>query len=135
MIAPYQARFNMLPLDVSKCGASSSAHSRAAGIHRWIPAFAGTSGRKEFQLDELNRNPAEIAEIGMQRIAFAREHHARERAGEHDMAGFERHAMGAELVGKPGDAERRMAEHARSDPGLLDLRVAVHHAADPAQIG
>src|SRR5580704_5804693 len=40
----------------------------------------------------------------------------------------------AELVGEPGDAKRRMAEHAGGDAGLLDLGVAIHDAADPAQI-
>ena len=42
--------------------------------------------------------------------------------------------MLAELVGEPGDAERRMAEHAGGDAGLLDLGILVHDAADPAQV-
>src|SRR5271168_3428086 len=53
--------------------------------------------------NELHRDASETAEIGVQRVALAREDHARERAGEHDMAGFERHAVGAEFVGEPGD--------------------------------
>ena len=50
------------------------------------------------------------------------------------MAGLEPHTQRAELVGEPGDAERRMAEHAGGDAGLLDLGVAIHDAADPAQV-
>ncbi len=50
------------------------------------------------------------------------------------MADFQRHAVLAELVGEPSDAERGMAEHAGGDAGLLDLRIAIHDAADPAQI-
>ena len=50
------------------------------------------------------------------------------------MTRLERHAVLAELVGEPGDAERGMPEHAGGDAGLLDLRIAVHDAADPAQI-
>src|SRR4030067_481021 len=41
-----------------------------------------------------------------------RDHTAGDRAGQPQMAGLERGAHGAELVGEPGDAERRMAEHA-----------------------
>ena len=70
----------------------------------------------------------------MQRPALAGMHHPRERAGQHEMPDIERDAMLAELIGEPGDAERRMAEHAGSDAGLLDLGIAVHDAADPAQI-
>src|SRR5580658_5990693 len=70
----------------------------------------------------------------MQRVALAREHDTRKRAGEHEMARFERYAMLADLVGEPGHAERGMAEHARGDASLLDLRIAVQHAADPAQV-
>src|ERR1700722_1790801 len=84
--------------------------------------------------NKLHRDAAELTEIGVQRIALARMDHAGERAGEHDVAGLERHAVLAELVGEPGDAKRRMAEHAGGDAGLLDLGVAVHDAADPAQV-
>src|SRR5271167_3243977 len=84
--------------------------------------------------NKLQRDAAEGAEIGVQRVALPGEHHARERTGEYEMARLERHAMRAQLVGEPGDAERRMAEHAGGDAGLLDLRVTVHDAADPAQI-
>src|SRR6202451_433597 len=84
--------------------------------------------------NELQRDAAELAEIGVQRIAFARMDHAGERAGEHDVAGLECHAVEAELVGEPGDAERRMAEHAGGDAGLLDLGVAVNDAAAPAKV-
>ena len=40
------------------------------------------------------------------------------------MAGLERGADAAELVGEPGHAERRMTEHAGGEPGLLDLGIA-----------
>src|SRR5262245_25546525 len=50
------------------------------------------------------------------------------------MPGLERDAMLAELVRKPRDAKRRMAEHAGGDAGLLDLGILVHDAADPAQV-
>src|SRR6201981_2760576 len=84
--------------------------------------------------DELDGDAAETAEIGVQRVALAGVDHARERAGQHQMPDIECDAVLAELIGKPGDAERRMAEHAGSDAGLLDLRIAIHDAADPAQI-
>ena len=70
----------------------------------------------------------------MDGVALLREYHAGERAGEHDVAGFERVAVRTDLVGEPGDAERRMAEHAGGEPRLLDLGILVHDAADPAQV-
>ena len=70
----------------------------------------------------------------MDGVALLREHHTREGAGKHDMAGLERDAVLSELVGKPGDAERGMAEHAGGKAGLFDLGILVHDAADPAQI-
>src|SRR5581483_8919066 len=84
--------------------------------------------------NKLDGDAAERAEIGMQRVALLGEHHAGERAGEHEMAGLEGNAVRPELVGEPGDAERRVAEHAGGDTGLLDLGIAIHDAADPAQI-
>src|ERR1051326_2539806 len=84
--------------------------------------------------NKLYGETAEQTEIGVQRVALAGEHDAGERAGEHQVAGIERDAVLAELVGEPGDAERRMAEHAGGDAGLLDLGVALPDAADPAQI-
>src|SRR5271163_645462 len=74
-------------------------------------------------LYKLHRNAAERAEVGVQRVALSGVHDAGERAGEHDMADIERHAMLAELVGKPGDAERGMTKHAGGDAGLLDFRI------------
>ena len=50
------------------------------------------------------------------------------------MAGLERVAVRADLVGEPGDAERRMAEHAGGQARLLDFGILVHDAADPAQV-
>src|SRR5579872_5763446 len=43
-------------------------------------------------------------------------------------------AMRANLVGEPGDAERRMAQNAGSETRLLDFGIAVHDAAHPAQV-
>src|SRR5215831_13601206 len=97
-------------------------------------AFHSLLATRYSPLHELNSDAAERAEVGMQRVALAGEHHAGERSGEHKMAGLERHAVAAELVGEPGDAEGRMAEHAGRDAGLLDLRILVHDAADPAQV-
>jgi len=64
----------------------------------------------------------ELAEIGVQRIALACKHDARERAGKDEMAWFKRHAVLAEFVGKPRHAERRMAEHTGSNAGLFNFR-------------
>src|SRR5262245_19415207 len=89
---------------------------------------------KARESNKLHGEAAELAEIRMQRGAFLGEHDARERTGKDQMAGLERHTQRAELVGEPGDAERGMAEHASSDAGLLDLGVAIHDAADPAQV-
>ena len=50
------------------------------------------------------------------------------------MAGLERVAKLANLVGEPGNAERRMAEHAGGETRLLDFGILVHDAADPAQV-
>ena len=83
---------------------------------------------------ELHRDAAERTEIGVQRIALARKYHARKRAGEHQMTGVQRNAVLPQLVGKPSDAERRMPEHAGSDAGLFDFGIALHDAADPAQV-
>src|SRR5689334_7589344 len=85
-------------------------------------------------LYELDGKPAERTEIGVQRITLLRENDTGKRAGEHDVSRLERMPMRTDLVGKPGNAERRMAEHARRKPRLLDLRVAIHDAADPAQV-
>src|SRR5258708_22673612 len=85
-------------------------------------------------LDELNGDAAERPEVGVQRVALLREYDAGEGAGEHDMPRLERGADAAELVGEPGDAERRMAKHAGGQTRLFDLGVTVHDAADPAQI-
>src|SRR2546422_5900658 len=85
-------------------------------------------------LDELHRDSAERPEVPVQGVALVREHDARERAGEYQVTGFERHATFSQPVGEPGDAERRMAEHARGEARLLDLGVAVHDAAGPAQV-
>src|SRR5262249_58586993 len=62
--------------------------------------------------DELDGDAAETTKIGVQRVALASMHHAGERAGQHQMPDLKGDAVLAELIGKPGDAERRMAEHA-----------------------
>src|ERR1044071_2734004 len=85
-------------------------------------------------LNELNRDSAQGAEVTVQGIAFVRKHDARERASENQVPGIERHAVFPEAVGEPGDAERRVAEHARGEARLLDLGVAVHDSAGPAQV-
>jgi hypothetical protein len=61
----------------------------------------------------------------MQRVAFLREYDASERAGKNDMPGLKRVPVRTNLVGKPGHAERRMAQHTGGQAGLLDLRIAV----------
>src|SRR6202042_1466851 len=131
--------------------AARSPESMFADLWLWIPdsrgpsppaghfgpdplAASGMARGGEGGSNKLQGDAAQRAEIGVQGVALLGVHHAGERAGENQMAGLERHAVGAELVGKPGDAERRMAEHAGGDAGLLDLGVAVHDAADPAQI-
>src|SRR4029077_17478790 len=83
---------------------------------------------------ELNGNTSERAEIGVQRIALFGKHHARERARQHQMAGLERDSVASQLVCKPRNPERRVAEHPGGDAGLLDLGILVHDAADPAQV-
>src|SRR6266853_1622859 len=85
-------------------------------------------------LYELHRDAAECSKVGMQRIALIREYHARERTRQNEMTGLERNSMAGELIGKPSHAERGMAEHAGRNPGLLDLGILVHDAADPAQV-
>src|ERR1700693_6282744 len=69
------------------------------------------AGGQREESNKLHGEAAELAEIGVQRVAFLGEHHARERTGEDQMAGLERDTQRAELVGEPGDAERGMAEH------------------------
>src|SRR5690242_19681532 len=92
------------------------------------------SSREAAASHELDGQPAERPEIGVQGITFLREDDPGEGAGKHDMPGLERVAVRADLVGEPGDAERGVAEHAGGEPRLLDLGIAVHDAADPAQV-
>src|SRR6266436_4667900 len=47
---------------------------------------------------KLNRDAAERAEIAMQRVAFAGEHHAGERSCQHQMAGLQRHPWAPSLL-------------------------------------
>ena len=98
------------------------------------PPTRSRPAAKERNQTNWHGKAAELSEIGMQRVAFRGEHHAGERTGEDQMAGLEPHTQRAELVGEPGDAERGMAEHAGGDAGLLDLGIAIHDAADPAQV-
>src|SRR5688572_27130937 len=65
----------------------------------------------EYPLYKLHRDAAQRAEVAVQRVALLGEHHAGERAREHDMAGLHRRTQRAELVGEPGNAHRRMAQH------------------------
>src|SRR5262245_25270637 len=64
-------------------------------------------------LYELHRDAAQGPEVAVQGVALLREDHARERAGEDEVPGLERHAALAEPVREPGHAQRRVAEHAR----------------------
>src|SRR5689334_11634231 len=70
----------------------------------------------------------------MKRVALLRKDDAGERAGKHDVAGLERVAVRADLVRKPGHAECRMTQDARSEARLLDLGIAGHDPADPSQV-
>jgi hypothetical protein len=70
----------------------------------------------------------------VQRVTLVREHHARKRARQHEVARLERDPVACELVGEPRHAQRGMTEHAGGNPGLLDLGILVHDAADPAQV-
>src|SRR6185295_7716755 len=83
---------------------------------------------------ELYRYPAQRTEVAMQRVALLGEHHPGKRSRQHDMTGLHRRAERAELVGEPGHAHRRMTEDAGCHTRLLDLRIDIHDAADPAQI-
>src|SRR5947209_3551948 len=70
-------------------------------------------------LHELNGNASKRAEIGVQRIALLGKNDPRERARQHQMAGLERDTVAPQLVCKPRDPKRWMAEHPRGDAGLL----------------
>src|SRR5262249_11102628 len=85
-------------------------------------------------LYKLNSESAERAEICVQRVTFLREYDTCERAGKNNMPGLKRVTMRPNLVGKPGDAERRVAQYSGSKTRLLDLRISVHDATNPAQI-
>src|SRR4051794_12938734 len=87
-----------------------------------------------FLLNELQRDTSKRAEIRAHGVALLRPDHPREGAGEHEVTRLERASVLAELIGKPRDAHRRMTEHAGGHTGFLDLRIAHHDAADPAQI-
>src|SRR5437899_2485554 len=69
----------------------------------WEAHAAGTSNK-------MHRDGTECAEVGVQGIAFLGMHDARERACQHEMAGFKRHTVRSELVGKPCNPQRWMAE-------------------------
>src|SRR4029079_10566819 len=98
-------------------------------VRAWLPTRERAATKKAS--NKLQGEAAERAAVGVQRVPFPGEHDARERAGENEMAGFERHAQRAELVGEPGDAKRGMAENTRGDAGVLAAGMAVQDA--PAQ--
>src|SRR6266702_2687893 len=85
-------------------------------------------------LDELHRDAAQGTEVAVQGVALVGEHDASERAGEDEVTGFERRAHLPQFVREPGDAQGRMAENACGEPRLLDLGIAVHDSAHPAQV-
>src|SRR6266446_1039500 len=123
--------------DVAGEAGSRSVNRVHAPFSRATPKSCGSPvdrGIVSSRLHELNRDAAECAKVGMQRIALIREHHARERARQNEMTGLERNSMAGELIGKPSHAERGMAEYAGRNPGLLDLGILVHDATDPAQV-
>src|SRR6202161_3282114 len=84
--------------------------------------------------DELHREAAERAEIGMDGVALIGPDRADERARQHGLAGGKLDVVAAEAICEPGDAERGMAHHAERETGFLDIGIAVERAAAPAQI-
>src|SRR5882762_4639959 len=154
------ARFTLLVLLRQKlCVSRASAarpgtqgqNLRLHSLSPWAPALApatpplrpgharlvtqySKAALRQLRLHELHGHAAEWPEIGVQGVALFRPHRPDERSGQHDIAWFEDAAKGSELIGKPGDAKRRMSEHAGRNAGLFDLLIPVHHATDPAQV-
>src|SRR5215472_13462046 len=77
---------------------------------------------------------AELAEVRVDHVALADEDRAGERPGQDHLPGRQELAVGAELVGQPGDAVGGMAEYPGRHAGLLDRLVQVEHGRDPAQV-
>src|SRR5256885_4804241 len=94
---------------------------RLASVHGFRAAAKSTAESMRASLHELDGHAAEGTEIGVQGVTLFRPHRSDERSGEHDIAWLEHAAKGSELIGKPGDAKRRMSEHAGGDTGLLDF--------------
>src|SRR4051794_10083240 len=92
------------------------------------------AGAMSWLSGELERDAPERAEICAHGVALLRPHHTRERAGEYEVALLQRDAVLTQLIGEPRDAHRWMAEHAGGHTRFLDLGIAHHDAADPAQI-
>src|SRR5919202_3591388 len=63
-------------------------------ICNWPPAIACLKVLRGISIGvhshELHGDAAERAKVGVQRVALVREHHPRERAGKHEMAGLQR---------------------------------------------
>src|SRR6185369_869947 len=80
---------------------------------------------------KITRHRAERPVIAMEGIAPTGIDRPDEGAAENDLAGLELDPVLRKLVGKPGNAVRRMIEHAGRHPGLLDLAVAEAQHGNP----
>src|SRR4051794_332238 len=88
-----------------------------------------------FTSREVATHRAIGAIVGLDRVAFAGLDRAYERSRQHHLAGFQRQAVGRDLVGEPGYRRRGMVEHAGGKPGFFQLAVTIAQRADPAQVG
>src|SRR5580692_4854115 len=88
----------------------------------------------EPSLSEMATHHSVGAVVGLDRVALSGFERPNEGSREHDLAGLERGIERAELADEPGNAVRRMIEHTRGEPGLLDDAVAVAKRADPAHV-
>ena len=73
--------------------------------------------------------------VGVEGVAGARFDDADEGAAEQDLSRFEGDIVCGELVGEPGGAVGRVAEHRGGDARLLDLAIAEAQCRNPPLIG
>src|SRR5580700_10229276 len=94
LIIPSPSFFFPLPLVGRGRGGGREDLRKRRRLRRPLPTPTPPSpqggGRRS---NKLQRDAAELAEVGVQRIAFAGMDHAGERAGEHQMPGLERDAV------------------------------------------
>src|SRR5690349_10382065 len=83
---------------------------------------------------EVAAHRAVGAIVGLDCVALAGLDRTDERAGQHDLTGFERQPVRCDLVGEPRNCSRGMVEDTGGEARLFELAVLEAERADPAQV-